>query len=53
MHGRRSPKGLRHFRYMSISVQWGGQYRYMTKINFGTRDFCSTVSVHRYGNFGT
>jgi len=23
------------------------------EINFGTRDFCSTVSVHRYVNFGT
>ena len=23
------------------------------EINFGTRDFCSAVSVHRYVNFGT
>ena len=49
--------GLRHFRYMSISVQSGGQYRYMT-----TSVHIRSISVHeifavqfRYilVNFGT
>jgi len=53
-------RGLRHFRYMSISVQMGGHWTISVhddfgtyEINFGTRDFCSTVSVHRYVNFST
>jgi len=49
--------GLRRFRYMTVSVQRGGQFRYMTTSvhmrSISVRVICSTTSVHVKYRFGT
>jgi len=42
------PRGLGHFRYMTVSVQRGGQFRYMT-----TSVHMTSISVHAKYRFGT
>jgi len=49
--------GLGRFRYMTVSVQRGGQFRYMpTSVHMRSilvRVFCSTTSVHVKYHIGT